>query len=106
MTTVATVPVPTTRAFEPVEAIAAAVTGVAMIAGLHGGRFGEIVSYLPGRRITGVRVVDEAVQVHVSGRWPATGAQIAAAVRAAAAPYAGHRPVTVVVADLYTEGSS
>ena len=35
------------------------------VARLHGGQYGEIATYLPGRRITGVRVGERAVEVAV-----------------------------------------
>lgn len=48
------------------ERIAAAVAGVPGVAGLHGGMFGEVGTYLPGRRVVGVRIGTERVDVHVS----------------------------------------
>ena len=61
-----------------VDAVAAAVPGCAGVAALDGGPFGEVVSYLPGRRVTGVVVGDGRVTgagpvpVGNSGRrtWP------------------------------------
>ncbi len=74
------------------------------MAGLHGGAFGEVATYLPGRRVRGVRVADTAVEVHVVGRYPATVAEIAVEVRAAVATVAGARPVDVTIADLALAG--
>jgi hypothetical protein len=51
---------------ELAEAIAAAVAGVAGVADLHGGMFGEAATYLPGRRVPGVRLNDGDTEVHVS----------------------------------------
>jgi len=48
------------------ERIAAAVTAVEGVAGLHAGMFGEVATYLPGRRVSGVRIAADRVDVHVS----------------------------------------
>ncbi|UOZ03805.1 hypothetical protein [Amycolatopsis sp. WQ 127309] len=78
--------------------IAAAVRIAPGVTGLHGGRFGEIATLDPPRRIAGVRVRDEDVTIAVTTRYPLVAADVAAAVRTAAA-VAG-RPVHVVIADL------
>ncbi|WP_018180709.1 hypothetical protein [Jongsikchunia kroppenstedtii] len=48
------------------ERIAAAVAAVPGVAGLHGGQFGEIGTYLPGRRVAGVRLTADRCEVHIS----------------------------------------
>ncbi|BBY86229.1 Asp23/Gls24 family envelope stress response protein [Mycolicibacterium tokaiense] len=85
---------------DTVAGIARAVPGVA---GLHSGMFGEVATYLPGRRVTGVRVHADQIDVHISVRGDTGIRQTAAAVRAAvAAAVPGHR-VDVTVADLVPE---
>lgn len=56
-------PDPVTLA-EQVEAVVLAVPGVVR---MDGGRFGGLGTYLPGRRVTGVRIDDEAggTEVHI-----------------------------------------
>ncbi len=78
--------------------IAAAVLVSPHVAALHSGRFGEIATYLPGRRIAGVRIRPDGITIGVTGRYPATTAEIAAAVRAALGPV--DRPVHVRIGDL------
>jgi hypothetical protein len=85
------------------EQIAAAVLTCPSVAGLHSGRFGEVATYLPGRRVGGVRITPEAVSVHVVVLYPATIAQVDSAVRAAVAPHVAGLPVVVAVEDLTTE---
>lgn len=46
--------------------IAAAVSAVDGVAGLHAGMFGEVATYLPGRRVSGIRIGADRVDVHVS----------------------------------------
>ena len=83
-----------------VEAVAAAALGSPLIADLSGGRFGEIATYLPGRRILGVREVDGTVEVHVVARWGTPLPEVADVLRAAVTPHAGGLPVAVFVEDI------
>jgi hypothetical protein len=51
-----------------VDPIVAAVLACPQVAGLHGGRDGQAVTYLPGRRITGIRITVDEVAIHVVAR--------------------------------------
>jgi len=82
------------------EAVAAAALGCPFIAGLTAGRFGEVATYRPGRRSSGIRVVDGVLEVHVMARWGPPIPEVADAVRAAVAPSAGGQPVAVFVDDI------
>ncbi len=82
------------------EAVAAAALGSPLIAGLTGGRFGEIATYLPGRRLLGVREVDGTVEVHVVAKWGRPLPEVAEVVRAAVAPHVPGTPVAVFVDDI------
>lgn len=90
------------------ELVAAAVLAVPGVAGLHGGTFGEVATYLPGRRVHGVRFEpDDArahggpgrVEVHVVVRYPTPIATVAARIRTRLAPLTGDRAVDVHVED-------
>lgn len=50
---------------EPADEVARAVRGVPGVASLHTGTFGEVATYLPGRRVEGVRLRDDTAEVHV-----------------------------------------
>jgi hypothetical protein len=83
------------------DAIAAAVATCPSVAGLSGGIAGEIATYLPGRRVSGIRLSEGAVEVHVVARYGVPLAAIDREVRGAvnaAAP--GPLAVTVVLADV------
>jgi hypothetical protein len=84
--------------------IATVVRASPTIAGLNSGRFGEIATYLPGRRIAGVRIHPDEVTIGVIGRYPATIAEIDTAVRAAVG--AIDRPVHVTVLDIAAPGDA
>lgn len=82
------------------EVVAAAALGCPALADLTGGRFGEVATYLPGRRVLGVRSVDGEIELHVVARWGIPLPEVADAVRAAVAPYTDGMPVAVFVDDI------
>jgi hypothetical protein len=83
-----------------VDAVAAAVLGCAGVAGLDAGQFGEVASYLPGRKVPGVVISGGRVTVQIRSRWGAPAPDLAALVTAVLAPLTGSRPVDVVIADI------
>ena len=89
---------------ELVDLIAAAVQACPAVAGLHGGRFGQTTTYLPGRRVAGVTVSPGEIVIGVVGRYPVSVSEIAMQVRAAVAAVAPGVPVTVHVEDLALPG--
>jgi len=84
---------------DPADVLAAAVLAVDGVAGLHGGMFGEVGTYLPGRRVAGVALHDAGAEVHIAVRFGVDVQLVATAVRAAAAPLVGG-PVDVVIEDV------
>jgi len=83
-----------------VDAVAAAVLGCAGVAGMDGGRFGEVASYLPGRKVPGVVVSGGRVRVQIRSRWAVPAPDLAALVTAVLAPLTGSHPVDLVIADI------
>jgi hypothetical protein len=61
---------------------------------------GALIGLAPGRRVTGVVLRDDDLEVHVVGRYGVSVAEIAAEVRRAVEPYAGDRTVHVIIEDL------
>jgi hypothetical protein len=84
------------------ERIAAVVTAHPAVAGLHGGIFGVVATYLPGRRLTGVRVgegdepVELAVVLHLDEPIPG----IVRALRREVSGMCGGAAVDITVADV------
>jgi hypothetical protein len=83
-----------------VDAVAAAVLGCAGVAGLDGGRFGEVASYLPGRQVTGIVVSAGRVKVQIRSRWGVPLPELVALITSVLMPLTGSRPVDVVIADI------
>lgn len=88
---------------ETADVVSRLTLGVPGVAALHPGRFGEAATHLPGRRVTGVQVRDDLVEVHVTLLWGADVLATADAVRAAAEPVVA-RPVHVTVEDVLAPG--
>jgi uncharacterized alkaline shock family protein YloU len=82
------------------EAIEQAVVACSGVVGLSGGPAGTVATYLPGRRVTGVRVVGSSVEIHVVARWDVQIPSLAEQVRARVAPLVGGYTTEVVVEDL------
>ena len=84
-----------------VDAVAAAVVACPSVAHLvQGGPGEQVATFLPGRRVGGVRVTDEAIEVHIATRWDVPIPLAAVEVRTALAGLAGTRSITVAVDDL------
>ncbi len=83
--------------------VADATLSVPGVTGLHAGSFGEVASYLPGRRVNGVRLRDDVAEVHVAVAMGRPLLEVAEAVRAAVAALVT-TPVEVVVEDVTEAG--
>ncbi len=85
------------------ERVAAAVTAHPAVAGLHGGVFGAVVTYLPGRRLTGVRIgepdepVELGVVLHLDRPFP----DVVRSLRRVVSEMCGGATVDITVADVF-----
>lgn len=84
------------------DAIAAATMACPAVAGLHEGGTRVVATYLPGRRVVGVRIEDERVVVSVVLASGASVRTLEDQVRSRLAPHVGGRQVDVHVADVQT----
>jgi hypothetical protein len=57
-------------------------------------------TYLPRRRVTGIRIEDDVVTIQVRLRWGSTVGQLAQQVWSAVPPLVGQHRVDIVVADI------
>lgn len=83
------------------EAVADAALAIPGVAELHGGPFGEVGTYLPGKRITGVVLDESSCAVNISVAYPANVLAVAQAVRAAVEQVID-LPITITVGDVST----
>jgi len=84
---------------EVADAVATAATSVPGVTGLNAGRFGEVATYTPGRRVVGVRLQDYSGEVHIEVDLHRNVTDTAEAVREAVEAVA-NRPMTVIVEDV------
>jgi len=92
-------PAPQPPGVEPADQVAAAVLAVRGVTGLHGGMFGETATYLPGRRVLGVRLTENVTDIHLSLAYGAPVFATAQQVRTAVAALVPG-PVNVTVEDV------
>ena len=85
-----------------VDAIAAATLACPAVAGLDEGGTRAVATYLPGRRVVGVRVEDRRVLVSVVLAFGSSVRSLEAQMRSALSPHVGGRQVDVHVADVQT----
>ena len=83
-----------------VDAVAEAVRACKGVAGLDSGKFGEVASYLPGRKVPGVVIFGGRVRVQVRSRWGIPAPHLAAMITAVLYPLTRGRPVDVVIGDI------
>ncbi|WP_211247827.1 hypothetical protein [Cryptosporangium arvum] len=79
--------------------LAVLVRAVPGVVRLHPGRFGEVATYLPGRRVTGIKLGDHRVEVHVVLAVDAPIRRTAQLIHDAVTPLVA-RPVHVFVEDV------
>ncbi len=70
------------------------------VAAMSSGLLGEVASYLPGRRVPGVRITAEGVEVHVVARWGQVLPALADRVRTAVSALVPEQPVSVFIDDV------
>lgn len=92
------------------QAVAAAVRAHPAVADLDGGPFGAIASYLPGRRVLGVRIGEARigeppgpVEISVVARLGTPLPQLATELRDVITTVIGSRPVEVTINDVITD---
>lgn len=81
------------------EAVAAATLAVPGVNGLHAGVLGEVATYLPGRRVNGVRLREDSCEVHIVLDWGSPVVETADEVRKAVEALV-EGPVDVTVEDV------
>jgi hypothetical protein len=80
--------------------IQAAVLGCPGVAGLGSGTIGELATYLPGRRLPGIRVTPELVELEICAAWGPSAKLIAGQIWAALAAVVTDRPIEIVITDI------
>lgn len=82
------------------ESVAASALRSPSVSRLFPGGAVEVATYLPGKRITGVRVRDSEIEVHVVAKWGRSLADVGEEVRSLVEPVAGGLPVSIFIDDV------
>lgn len=85
------------------ELLSAAVTSCRDVVRLSEGPFGDVATHLAGRRVPGIRLESDRVEVHVIAASGVPLPGVAEQVRAACASFTGDRPVDVTIDDIATD---
>ncbi|WP_433516102.1 Asp23/Gls24 family envelope stress response protein [Nonomuraea sp. CA-143628] len=94
---------PTDAPASEAQLVAERVRACAGVAGLSGGLFGTVATYLPGERLTGVSINDREVTIDIVARLGRPLPETAEEVRRAVADLAGDRPVNIRIDDVAPE---
>lgn len=89
-----------------VDAVAAAVRSCPAVDDLDSGPLGGATTYLPGRRVPGLRIGPDRIEVHVRGVWNQPVSLVAAQIRQALAGLADGRVIDVVLTDITEPGQA
>ncbi|HEX8080286.1 MAG TPA: hypothetical protein VF557_08755 [Jatrophihabitans sp.] len=89
-----------------VDAVATAVRGCPAVDDLDGGRLGGVATYLPGRRVPGIRIETDRIEVHVRAVWNQPASLIAQQIRAALATLSAGKVIDVVLTDIATPATA
>lgn len=92
-------PVTPDASSELVDRVRVAVLAVPGVVGLHGGPYGVAATYLPGRRVVGIRHREDRLEVHVMVTSGRPVQQVADDVRRAVRPLVD-QPVHITVEDI------
>ena len=90
---------------EPADLVVAAVTDIDGVEAMHPGMFGEVATYLPGRKVVGVQIRPEVTNVDVVLEWGVPVPATAELVRRAVEGLVG-TPAHVTVQDVTEPGAS
>ena len=83
-----------------IDAVHAAVSNCPGVAGVGSGTLAALTTYLPGRRIPGIRINPESIELEIVANWDATAAAIGRHIRAAIAGLVSGRRVDITIADI------
>lgn len=87
-----------------VDAVHEAVSACPGVAGLGSGVLGAFATYLPGRRVPGIRVNPAVIEIEVRVMWGPSAVGIARDIRTALAALVAGRRVDVTIADIQLPG--
>jgi hypothetical protein len=83
-----------------IDRLAAAVRSCSGVEDLDAGALGSATCYLPGRRVTGIRITDDRVTIQVRSRWGVPASVLGQQIRQTVSGLLGDRRLEIVVSDV------
>ena len=83
-----------------IDAVHTAVTGCPGVADVGGSSLAALTTYLPGRRVPGIRINTDTVEVEVVAEWNMNMITIAGGIRRALVSIVGGRRVDITIVDI------
>jgi uncharacterized alkaline shock family protein YloU len=87
-----------------IDAVHAAVSSCPGVARVGSGSLAALTTYLPGRRIPGIRINPDTVELEVIAEWDSNASDISRSVQAVVADLVGTRRVDITIADIDLPG--
>jgi hypothetical protein len=86
------------------DAVHAAVNSCPGVARVGSGSVAALTTYLPGRRIPGIRINPDTVELEVIAEWDSNAANIGRAIQSVVTGLAGARRVDITITDIDLPG--
>ena len=83
-----------------VDAVHAAVAACPGVAGLGSGTVSSLTTYLPGRRLSGIRINPDSVDLEIIAAWGTAAADIYRQIQTAVTAAVGGRRIDLTIADI------
>jgi hypothetical protein len=87
-----------------IDAVHAAVSSCPGVARVGSGSVAALTTYLPGRRIPGIRINPGTVEIEVIAEWDSSAANIGRSIRSVVAGLVGARRVDITITDVDLPG--
>jgi hypothetical protein len=87
-----------------IDAVHAAVSSCPGVARVGSGSLAALTTYLPGRRIPGIRINPDTVELEVVAEWDSNAGDISRSVQAVVADLVDARSVDITIADIDLPG--
>jgi hypothetical protein len=83
-----------------IDAVHRAVAACAGVSSVGSGSVAALTTYLPGRRVPGVRINPDSVELEIVAEWGSTAAGVSNEIRQALVGLTNGRPIDITIADI------
>jgi hypothetical protein len=83
-----------------IDAVHAAIAGCPGVSSVGSGTVASLTTYLPGRRVAGIRVGPDTLEVEIVALWGTTAHELDTHIRQVLAPLVSDHRIDITVADI------